>query len=57
MTTPAPDHIKLEYALRLKFKASNNEAKYEALIVGLKMAGSMGAQRLHIYSDSQLVVK
>lgn len=37
------DHVKLEYALRLGFKASNNEAEYEALVTELKMAKSMKA--------------
>ena len=30
-----PDGIQLEYALRFRFQASNNEAEYEALLVGL----------------------
>ena len=43
-------------ALRFGFKASNNEAKYEALIVGLKLAKEMKVESLEIFSDSQLVV-
>ena len=31
------DREKLRYALRFEFKASNNEAEYEALIVGLEL--------------------
>ena len=30
--------VKLEHSLRLGFQESNNEAEYEALIVGLKAA-------------------
>ena len=30
--------IVIEYALRFNFKASNNQAEYEALLVGLKIA-------------------
>lgn len=45
-----------EHALTLNLRASNNEAEYEALIAGLKMAGGLGIQDLVIYSDSQLVV-
>lgn len=45
-----------EHALILNFKASNNEAEYEALITGLKMAQGLGIQDLVVYSDSQLVV-
>ncbi|KAM2226104.1 hypothetical protein EV1_019739 [Malus domestica] len=46
----------MEYALRFKFKASNNEAEYEALLVGLRLAKHLGIKRNDIFSDSQLVV-
>ena len=49
--------IDVEYALRLGFQASNNEAEYEAIIVGLNLAHFMEADQLEICSDSQLVVK
>ena len=39
-------------ALIFSFKASNNEAKYEALIAGLKLAKEMKVESLEIYSDS-----
>ncbi|KAM1589583.1 hypothetical protein ACFX10_028457 [Malus domestica] len=32
------DKVAMEYALRFKFKASNNEAEYEALLAGLRLA-------------------
>ncbi|KAF8110950.1 hypothetical protein N665_0077s0013 [Sinapis alba] len=35
--------------------ASNNEAEYEALIAGLRLAKVVGAKRLQAFSDSQLV--
>ncbi|KAL0285278.1 UNVERIFIED_CONTAM: hypothetical protein Scaly_2824000 [Sesamum calycinum] len=38
-------------------KASNNEAEYEALVIGMRMAHDVGARHLVAYSDSQLVVK
>lgn len=38
------------------FKALNNEAEYEFIIVGLRMSKALGAKRDHIKSDSQLVV-
>lgn len=40
------------YALRLEFKATNNEV----LIVGLILAKELGIRALHIHIDSQLVV-
>ena len=33
-----PDGIIAEYALWFKFLATNNEAKYEALVMGLRIA-------------------
>ncbi|XP_073112115.1 uncharacterized protein [Elaeis guineensis] len=45
-----------EHALRFDFKASNNQAKYEALIAGLKLALELGVDRLKVFSDSQLIV-
>lgn len=48
--------IRLEHSLRLNFKASNKEARYEALIASLKADKEMGAQVIEIFSDSYLVV-
>ena len=53
----SPDGIDVDYALKFRFQASNNEAEYEAIIVGLKLAHSMEADQLEICSDSQLVVR
>ena len=44
------------YALKFGFEASNNEAEYEALIAGLKLARDIGARRIRALSDSMLVV-
>ncbi|XP_077249086.1 uncharacterized protein LOC143888514 [Tasmannia lanceolata] len=43
-----PDNFALDYALRFGFRASNNEAEYEAAV-------QTSAQRLKAYCDSQLV--
>jgi ribonuclease HI len=49
---------KLKYVLRMSFpQASNNEAEYEALLHGMKMAKACGATRLKIFADSNLVVQ
>ena len=53
----SPDGIETEYALRFGFRASNNEAEYEAVIAGLNLAHFMEADQLEVSSDSQLVVK
>lgn len=44
------------YALQFEFKASNNEAEYKAIIVGLRISKASGVKKAHIKSDSQLVV-
>ena len=51
-----PKRIRLEHSFRLGFKASNNEAEYEALLAGLKTVLSIGARDVKAYSDSRLVV-
>ncbi|GAV67002.1 RVT_3 domain-containing protein, partial [Cephalotus follicularis] len=52
----SPSGWMLEYALRFGFKATNNEAEWEALIVGLTIAKHVEVQRIEVSSDSQLVV-
>ena len=51
----SPDDLVLELALRINFKASNNESEYEALIEGLRGARNLGATKLLVFCDSQLV--
>jgi ribonuclease HI len=54
----SPHGDKLKYVLRMSFPhASNNEAEYEALLYGMKMAKACGATRLKIFGDSNLVVQ
>jgi len=45
-----------KYAARLTFKATNNIAKYEGLILGLNKAKALGAQTILVKIDSQVVV-
>ena len=46
----------MEYAIHIGFKTTNNEAEYEALLVGLWVATEMGVDSLDAFNDSQLVV-
>ena len=48
----SPEGHRMHYALRFVFKASNNEAKYEVLTVGLNLAKEMTVESSEIYSDS-----
>jgi ribonuclease HI len=42
---------------QILFEVSNNEAKYEALLHGLRLAVSLGIKRLLVYGNSLLVVQ
>ena len=52
----SPEGVRLSCALRFHFKATNNQAEYEALLAGLRLAKEVSAHHLLIYSDSQLIV-
>lgn len=45
----------LEQSIELAFHASNNEAEYEVLIAGLRLALGVGARNIQAYCDSQFV--
>lgn len=47
---------KSTYALRFKFNCLNNEAEYEALLAGLRLAKSMKISSMKVSSDLMLVV-
>ena len=46
----------LKYGVQLQFPATNDEAKYEAILIGLKVARSLGAKNVILKSDSKLVI-
>ncbi|XP_048435482.1 uncharacterized protein LOC125475154 [Pyrus x bretschneideri] len=50
-----PDDSILEQAITLSFKASNNEAEYEIVLAGLRLAKDLAVKELSIYSNSQLI--
>ncbi|KAL0345586.1 UNVERIFIED_CONTAM: ribonuclease H-like protein [Sesamum radiatum] len=49
----SPEREDSKFMIKFGFKASNNEAEYEALVAGMKMTYEMGARHLLAYSDSQ----
>ncbi|XP_071699861.1 uncharacterized protein [Rutidosis leptorrhynchoides] len=51
----SPNGEEITYSIRLRFTTSNNEAEYEALIAGLRLARSIDVRQLTTYIDSQLV--
>ncbi|GJX64969.1 reverse transcriptase domain-containing protein [Tanacetum coccineum] len=50
-----PEGAEFTYAMRFRFDATNNEAEYEALIAGLRIAEKMGIKNLQANVDSRLV--
>jgi ribonuclease HI len=53
----SPRGEQLKYVLQILWEVSNNEAEYEALLHGLRLAISLGIKRLLVYDDSLLVVQ
>ena len=54
LTSPTGDTV--QYVLQIMYIDSNNAAEYEALLHGLRMAVSMGIQRLEVRGDSNLAI-
>ncbi|XP_074361078.1 uncharacterized protein LOC141701294 [Apium graveolens] len=52
----SPEGFMIEYALKLDFLTTNNEAEYEALIAGLGLARAVRAKNLKVCGDSRLIV-
>jgi ribonuclease HI len=51
-----PEGQLLKHAVRLQYPTTNNEAEYETLLIGLRIAKVLGAITLKVQSDSQLIV-
>jgi ribonuclease HI len=52
----APLGLLIKYAARLEFKATNNIAEYEGLILGLNKAKALGAKIVLAKTDSQVIL-
>ena len=52
----SPEGFIVEYAIKLDFPTTNNEAEYEALIAGFGLAKALRAKNLKIMGDSKLVI-
>ena len=52
----SPTGYTVQYVLQILYTDSNNAAEYEALLHGLRMAVSMGIQRLEVRGDSNLAI-
>ena len=49
----SPEKVIDEKPLRLDFSATNNEAEYEALMMGMTMVQRMGGKSVKVFSDSR----
>ncbi|XP_076957280.1 uncharacterized protein LOC143632732 [Bidens hawaiensis] len=50
-----PDGQEFTYAIKLNFKSTNNEAKYEAFLAGLRIVKKLGVKFLEAQVDSMLI--
>ncbi|GKB27125.1 reverse transcriptase domain-containing protein [Tanacetum coccineum] len=50
-----PEGAEYYYAHRLNFANSNNDAEYEALLAGLRIAAKMKVEKMHAFVDSKLI--
>ncbi|XP_075492542.1 uncharacterized protein LOC142530604 [Primulina tabacum] len=53
----SPLREKIKLALRIDSRVTNNEAEYEAVLAGIRAAREVGASRIILYSDSQLITQ
>ncbi|KAF7151162.1 hypothetical protein RHSIM_Rhsim02G0198000 [Rhododendron simsii] len=52
----SPEGTVHESVVSIGYRATNNEAEYEALIAGLQLALRLGADSVHMFCDSRLIV-
>ena len=52
----SPERIMIDKSLRLGLLATNNEAEYEALLVGMILVQKIGGRAVEVFFDSRLVV-
>ncbi|XP_075478978.1 uncharacterized protein LOC142519843 [Primulina tabacum] len=55
LVSPLGEKVKL--ALRIDSRITNNEAEYEAVLAGIRAAREVGASRIILFSDSQLITQ
>lgn len=53
----SPSKIPTKFKYKIEGHCSNNEAECEALIIGLELLVELGATRVEIMGDSELVIK
>jgi ribonuclease HI len=56
VTLASPDGESFRYAIKMGFVTTNNEAEYDTVLAVLSIARKMGAKKVEVRSDSQVVV-
>ena len=51
------DKKEFRYSIKFMFPITNNAAKYEALLMDLRLAEKIRVEKLTMYANSQLVVQ
>jgi ribonuclease HI len=51
----APSKVRTCYAVKLDFSCTNNNAEYEALLLGLRKLKGLGIRRAVLKTDSQVI--
>ena len=52
----SPEKVVIEKSLRLNFLATNNEAEYEILLVGMAMIQRIRGKSIKLFVDSRFVI-
>jgi hypothetical protein len=55
LVSPVQEVITLSY--KLEFEATNNVAKYEARVLGLRATKYLGIEELLVFGDAELIVQ
>ncbi|XP_073030804.1 uncharacterized protein [Primulina eburnea] len=53
----SPSGEKIKLAVKIDSRVTNNEAEYEAVLAGIRATREIGAARIILYSDSQLITQ
>ena len=53
----SPRGVKTTLSFNLAFECTNNQAKYEALVISLEILLDLGAKYVQLIGDSQLVLR
>ena len=56
MVITSPKEVDKKFMYQLDIQCSNNQAEYEAIIIGLKLLKSLNVKNVQVMGDSQLVI-